>query len=86
MKYILGIVSGIIALISVYFKGKSVANKKNYLDRIEENNIILETEIKEHNENKKISNDIKKSITGKSAPDIVKQLRKAKKDSTNSGK
>lgn len=86
MKYILGIVSGIIALIGTYFKGKSVANKKNYLDRIEENNIILETEIKEHNENKKISDDIKKSITGKSAPDIVKQLRKAKKDSTNSGK
>lgn len=86
MKYILGIVSGIIALIGTYFKGKSDANKKNYLDRIEENNIILETAIKEHNENKKISDDIEKSITGKSANDIVKQLRKAKKDSTKSGK
>jgi hypothetical protein len=86
MKYILGIVSSIIALISVYFKGKSVANKKNYLDKIEEKNIILETKIKEHNENKKIIYDIEKSITGKSATDIVKQLRKAKKDSTKSGK
>jgi hypothetical protein len=86
MKYILGIAGGIIALIGAYFKGKSVANKKNYLNRIEENNTILETEIREHNENKKISDDIKKSITGKSATDIVKQLRKAKKDSTKSGK
>jgi len=86
MKYILGIVSSIIALISVYFKGKSVANKKNYLDKIEKKNIILETKIKEHNENKKIIYDIEKSITGKSATDIVKQLRKAKKDSTKSGK
>jgi len=86
MKYILGIVSSIIALVSVYFNGTSVANKKNYLDKIEKKNIILETKIKEHNENKKIIYDIEKSITGKSATDIVKQLRKAKKDSTKSGK
>ena len=43
IKYLLGSVfGGFIALISAYFKGKSVANKQTESERIKEKNEILE--------------------------------------------
>jgi hypothetical protein len=58
IKYLVGSIGSFIALVSIYFKGKSVANKQTKSDRIEENNDILENEIKKH----KTNNDIQKRI------------------------
>lgn len=63
IKYLLGSVfGGFIALISAYFKGKSVANKQTESERIKEKNEILEKEIIKHETNNKITKQINKEV------------------------
>ena len=63
IKYLLGSVfGGFIALISAYFKGKSVANKQTESERIKEKNEILKKEIIKHETNNKITKQINKEV------------------------
>ena len=63
IKYLLGSVfGGFIALISAYFKGKSVANKQTESERIKEKNEILEEKIIKHETNNKITKQINKEV------------------------
>ena len=63
IKYLLGSVfGGFIALISAYFKGKSVANKQTESERIKENNEILKKIIIKHETNNKITKQINKEV------------------------
>jgi hypothetical protein len=63
IKYLLGSVfGGFIALISAYFKGKSVANKQTESERIKENNEILREKLIEHETNNKIDKQINKEV------------------------
>ena len=63
IKYLLGSVfGGFIALISAYFKGKSVANKQTESERIKEKNEILEEKIIKHETNNKITKQINEEV------------------------
>jgi hypothetical protein len=63
IKYLLGSVfGGFIALISAYFKGKSVANKQTESERIKEKNEILKEKIIKHERNNKITKQINKEV------------------------
>jgi hypothetical protein len=63
IKYLLGSVfGGFIALISAYFKGKSVANKQTESERIKENNEILKKKLIQHQTNNEIDKQINKEV------------------------
>ena len=62
IKYLLGSIGSFIALVSVYFKGKSVANKQTESERIKERNEILEEKIIKHETNNKITKQINEEV------------------------
>tara|TARA_B110000261_G_C12893481_1_gene281385 strand:- start:400 stop:645 length:246 start_codon:yes stop_codon:yes gene_type:complete len=62
IKYLLGSIGSFIALVSVYFKGKSVANKQTESERIKEKNEILEEKIIKHETNNKITKQINEEV------------------------
>ena len=62
IKYLLGSIGSFIALVSVYFKGKSVANKQTESERIKEKNEILEEKIIKHETNNEITKQINKEV------------------------
>jgi len=62
IKYLLGSIGSFIALVSVYFKGKSVANKQTESERIKENSEILEEKLIKHQTNNEIAKQINKEV------------------------
>ena len=62
IKYLLGSIGSFIALISIYFKGKSVANKQTESERIKENSEILKKKLIEHKTNNEIAKQINKEV------------------------
>tara|TARA_R110000764_G_scaffold117358_1_gene204459 strand:+ start:3033 stop:3278 length:246 start_codon:yes stop_codon:yes gene_type:complete len=62
IKYLLGSIGSFIALVSVYFKGKSVANKQTESERIKENSEILEEKLIKHKTNNEIAKQINKEV------------------------
>ena len=62
IKYLLGSIGSFIALISIYFKGKSVANKQTESERIKENSEILEEKLIKHQTNNEIAKQINKEV------------------------
>ena len=62
IKYLLGSIGSFIALVSIYFKGKSVANKQTESERIKENSEILEEKLIKHQTNNEIAKQINKEV------------------------
>ena len=62
IKYLIGSIGSFIALVSIYFKGKSVANKQTESERIKENNEILEEKLIKHQTNNEIAKQINKEV------------------------
>ena len=62
IKYLLGSIGSFIALVSVYFKGKSVANKQTESERIKENSEILKGKLIKHRTNNEIAKQINKEV------------------------
>jgi uncharacterized membrane protein len=62
IKYLLGSIASFIALVSIYFKGKSVANKQTESERIKENSQILKEKLTKHKINNEIDKQINKEV------------------------
>ena len=62
IKYLIGSIGSFIALVSIYFKGKSVANKQTESERIKENSEILEEKLIKHQTNNEIAKQINKEV------------------------
>jgi len=62
IKYLLGSIGSFIALVSIYFKGKSVANKQTESERIKENSEILKGKLIKHRTNNEIAKQINKEV------------------------
>jgi hypothetical protein len=75
IKYLIGSIGSFIALVSIYFKGKSVANKQTESKRVKESNEILEEKIKKHKTNNEIQKQINEEVdTHNSKSSLVNSL------------